>query len=65
MLLKLYEDAIRAKAQNKKKKGRRNSGKSPVTQDQPTDPDTEAVPDGHKKFQYAWYGKSSKPPFMS
>ena len=42
--LKLYEDAIRAKAQ--KKKARRNSRGSPTPQDEPTDADTEAVPLG-------------------
>ena len=36
---KLYEDAIRAKAQ---KKARRNSRKSPTPQDEPTDADAEA-----------------------
>ena len=39
MRLKLYEDAIRAKAQ---KKARRNSWKSPTRQDEPTDADAEA-----------------------
>ena len=38
--LKLYEDAIKAKAQ--KKKGRRNSRRSPTPQDEPTDADVEA-----------------------
>ena len=40
MRLKLYEDAIKAKAQ--KKKGRRNSRRSPTSQDEPTDADVEA-----------------------
>ena len=40
--LKLYEDAIKAKAQNKK--GRRNSRRSPTPQDEPTDADVEADP---------------------
>ena len=40
MRLKLYEDAIRAKAQ--KKKTRRNSRRSPTPQDGPTDADVEA-----------------------
>ena len=44
MRLKLYEDAIKAKAQ--KKKGRRNSRKSPTPQDEPTDADVEAEPPG-------------------
>ena len=39
MRLKLYEDAIREKAQ---KKARRNSRKSPTPQDEPTDADAEA-----------------------
>ena len=39
MRLKLYEDAIKAKAQ--KKKGRRNSRRSPTPQDEPTDADAE------------------------
>ena len=39
MRLKLYEDAIRAKAQ---KKARRNSRKRPTPQDEPTDADAEA-----------------------
>ena len=39
MRLKLYENAIRAKAQ---KKARRNSRKSPMPQDEPTDADAEA-----------------------
>ena len=43
--LKFYEDAIRAKAQ--KKNGGRNSRRSPTPQDEPTDADTEVVPDGH------------------
>ena len=42
--LKLYEDAIKAKAQ--KKKGRRNSRRSPTPQDEPTDADVEAEPPG-------------------
>ena len=37
--LKLYKDAIKAKAQ--KKKGRRNSRRSPTPQDEPTDADAE------------------------
>ena len=44
MRLKLYEDAIKAKAQ--KKKGRRNSRRSPTPQDEPTDADVEAEPPG-------------------
>ena len=44
MRLKLYEDAIKAKAQ--KKKGRRNSRSSPTPQDEPTDADVEAEPPG-------------------
>ena len=44
MRLKLYEDAIKAKAQ--KKKGRRNSRRSPTRQDEPTDADVEAEPPG-------------------
>ena len=44
MRLKLYEDAIRAKAQ--KEKARRNSRGSPTPQDKPTDADAEAVPPG-------------------
>ena len=44
MRLKLYEDAIRAKAQ--KKKARRNSRGSPTPQDEPTDADAEAEPPG-------------------
>ena len=40
MRLKLYEDAIRAKAQ--KKKACRNSRRSPTPQDEPTDADAEA-----------------------
>ena len=44
MRLKLYEDAIRAKAQ--KKKGRRNSRGSPTPQDEPTDADAEAESPG-------------------
>ena len=44
MRLKLYEDAIKAKAQ--KKKGRRNSRRSPTPQDEPTDADMEAEPPG-------------------
>ena len=43
MRLKLYEDAIRAKVQ---KKARRNSRKSPTSQDEPTDADVEADPPG-------------------
>ena len=39
MRLKLYEDAIKAKAQ--KKKGRRNSRRSPTPQDEPTPADAE------------------------
>ena len=39
MRLRLYEDAIKAKAQ--KKKGRRNSRRSPTPQDEPTDADAE------------------------
>ena len=42
MRLELYEDAIKAKAQ--KKKGRRNSRRSPTRQDEPTDADVEAEP---------------------
>ena len=38
MRLKLYEDAIKAKAQ----KARRNSRRSPTPQDEPTDADAEA-----------------------
>ena len=37
MRLKLYEDAIKAKAQ--KKASRRNSRRSPTPQDEPTDAD--------------------------
>ena len=44
MRLKLYEDAIKAKAQQKK--GRRNSRRSPTPQDEPTDADVEADPPG-------------------
>ena len=44
MRLKLYQDAIRAKAQ--KKKARRNLRGSPTPQDEPTDADTEAAPRG-------------------
>ena len=44
MRLKLYEDAIKGKAQ--KKKGRRNSRRSPTPQDEPTDADVEAEPPG-------------------
>ena len=44
MRLKLYEDAIKAKAQ--KKKGRRNSRRSPTPQDEPTDADVGADPPG-------------------
>ena len=44
MRLKLYEDAIKAKAQ--KRKGRRNSRRSPTPQDEPTDADVEAEPPG-------------------
>ena len=43
MLLKLYEDAIKAKAQ---KKAHRNSRRSPTPQDEPTDADVEADPPG-------------------
>ena len=39
MRQRLYEDAIKAKAQ--KKKGRRNSRRSPTPQDEPTDADAE------------------------
>ena len=39
MRLRLYEDAIKAKAQ--KKKGRRNSRRNPTPQDEPTDADAE------------------------
>ena len=39
MRRRLYEDAIKAKAQ--KKKGRRNSRRSPTPQDEPTDADAE------------------------
>ena len=46
MRLKLYEDAIKAKAQKKKKKGRRNSRRSPTPQDEPTNADVEAEPPG-------------------
>ena len=42
MRLKLYEDAIKAKAQ--KKTGRMNSRRSPTPQDEPTDADVEADP---------------------
>ena len=44
MRLKLYEDAIRAKAQEKK--ARRNSKGSPTPQDEPTDADAEAESPG-------------------
>ena len=44
MRLKLYEDAIKAKAQ--KKKGHRNSRRSPTSQDEPADADVEAEPPG-------------------
>ena len=43
MRLKLYEDAITAKAE---KKARRNSMKSPTPQDEPTDADAEAESPG-------------------
>ena len=46
MRLKLYEDAIKAKAQ--KKKGRRNSRRSPTPQDEPTDADVEAEAPGEE-----------------
>ena len=46
MRLKLYEDAIKAKA---RKKGRRNSRRSPTPQDEPTDAHAEADPPGEGK----------------
>ena len=46
MRLKLYEDAIKAKAQ--KKKGRRNSRRSPTSQDEPTDADAEVDAPGEE-----------------
>ena len=44
--LKLYEDAIKAKAQ--KKKGRRNSRRSPTPQDEPTNADAEVDAPGEE-----------------
>ena len=44
MRLKLYEDAIKAKAQ--KKASRRNSRRSPTPQDEPTDADAEVEAPG-------------------
>ena len=46
MRLRLYEDAIKAKAQ--KKKGRRNSRRSPTPQDEPTDADAEVDAPGEE-----------------
>ena len=46
MRLKLYEDAIKAKAQ--KKAGRRNSRRSPTPQDEPTDADAEVEAPGEE-----------------
>ena len=74
MRLKLYEDAIKAKAQ--KKKGRRNSRRSPTPQDEPTDADVEAEPPregtggGSRESpsdtsRSSKHGKSSKPSVTS
>ena len=46
MRLKLYEDAIKAKAQ--KKASRRNSRRSPTSQDEPTDADAEVEAPGEE-----------------
>ena len=46
MRLKLYEDAIKAKAQ--KKASRRNSRRSPTPQDEPTDADAEVEAPGEE-----------------
>ena len=46
MRLRLYEDAIKAKAQ--RKKGRRNSRRSPTPQDEPTDADAEVDAPGER-----------------